>query len=93
MIKEGKKIETDKIMFLPETMTRQSFVAFIDKGDWKSIKKNLKELMDSMKAIGLVQPIGVREAGKNHYLLIFGLRRLIAAKLLGWKKILSVVHK
>lgn len=79
-------IKTADIMFLSEWLTRKSFIALIDKNDWNAIKADLKELMASMKSIGLIQPIGVCEAGSS-YLLLFGLRRLIAAKLLGWKKL------
>jgi len=91
MIKEGKQIKTADIMFIPEWLARQSFIALIDIGDWEAIRAELKELMDSMKSVGLVQPIGVCEAGSK-YLLLFGLRRFIAAKLLGWKNIKCVVH-
>lgn len=44
---------------------------------------NLQELADSIKAIGLLQPIGI----KPDYTLIFGQRRIEAVKLLGGTEI------
>src|SRR5258708_2131249 len=46
----------------------------------------LKNLADSMKAEGLIQPITVRQVGER-YELIAGERRFRAAKLLGWEVI------
>jgi ParB family chromosome partitioning protein len=48
---------------------------------------DLTELMLSMKEDGLLQPIGVRDLGKGKYECVFGNRRLLAAKKLGWIEI------
>ena len=47
----------------------------------------LKELADSLKNNGLVQPPTVRKLASGKYELIAGERRLRAAQLAGWKKI------
>jgi ParB/RepB/Spo0J family partition protein len=41
-------------------------------------------LMGSMQKDGLLQPIGVRKLGGGEYEAVFGNRRIIAAKKLGW---------
>ncbi len=51
----------------------------------------LAELADSIKEVGLLQPIVVREAGKG-YELIMGERRLRAHQLAGLKKIPAIVR-
>ena len=55
--------------------------------------QDLKELQESLKANGLLQPITVRPSPKdsNKYELIAGERRLRAATALGWPKISAVV--
>lgn len=52
----------------------------------------LKELSDSIKLQGLIQPITVRQVGKNDYQLISGERRLRASKLAGIKEIPAYVR-
>lgn len=47
----------------------------------------LTQLMASMKHNGLLTPVGVRPIGKDLYELVFGNRRLAAARKLGWKTI------
>jgi ParB/RepB/Spo0J family partition protein len=49
------------------------------------------ELVKSIKALGLLQPIVVRE-NDGRYELVAGRRRLEAVKKLGWEKIPAVVH-
>ena len=59
-------------------------------GGRRSVKrKNVRVLADSMSKIGLNTPITVRK-GKTGLILVAGLHRLEAAKLLGWKKIKTV---
>ena len=55
--------------------------------------QDLKELQESLKANGLLQPITVRPSPKNSgtFELIAGERRLRAATALGWEKISAVV--
>ncbi|WP_309493703.1 ParB/RepB/Spo0J family partition protein [Candidatus Hecatella orcuttiae] len=50
----------------------------------------VKELAESIKANGLLQPIMVRPS-PNGYELVFGLHRLEACKQLGWEKIPAVL--
>lgn len=52
----------------------------------------LKELSDSIKLQGLIQPITVRQAGQNSYQLISGERRLRASKLAGLKEIPAYIR-
>lgn len=47
----------------------------------------LTDLMASMKRDGLLQPIGLRKLPSGGYECVFGNRRLIAAKKLGWETI------
>lgn len=44
---------------------------------------NLAELADSIRTLGIIQPITVRKMGYDKYQLITGERRLIAAKMAG----------
>lgn len=53
----------------------------------------LNELMSSIKQHGLKQPIGVYLGTDKKYKLIFGARRLLACKKLGWSKISAQVDK
>ena len=53
---------------------------------------SLEELADSMKQIGIIQPITVRETNEGYYQLITGERRLRAAKLAGINKIPAYVR-
>ena len=55
-------------------------------------EKRLKELSDSIKKHGIIQPLLVREDG-NKFELVAGERRLRAAKIAGIKKVPAVVAK
>ena len=55
-------------------------------------EKRLKELSDSIKKHGIIQPLLVREDG-NKFELVAGERRLRAAKIAGIKKVPVVVAK
>ncbi len=50
----------------------------------------LSELMQSMKHQGLLSPVGVRRLPKGQYKLVFGGRRFLAAKRLGWDQIEAI---
>ncbi len=52
---------------------------------------DFSELMHSMKLEGLLQPIGVKDLGQGAYEAVFGNRRLVAARKLGWSEISAVV--
>ena len=53
----------------------------------------LKELVDSIGASGLLQPIVVRPKGPGRYELIAGERRWRAVRQLGWQKVPAVVKE
>lgn len=50
-------------------------------------EQDLAELMGSMKLHGLLQPVGVRKIQNGRYDAVFGNRRIVAAKKLGWGEI------
>ena len=52
----------------------------------------LKELAESLKVHGLIQPITVRRLDQDHYQLISGERRLRAAKLAGLEEIPAYIR-
>lgn len=56
-------------------------------------EEELKELAESIKNNGLVQPPTVRKNSSGHWELIAGERRLRAAKLAGWSSIPVVVKE
>lgn len=80
MIKEYKEVEVEKII-LPDANLRES----ID-------EERFKELVDSIKTYGLIEPIVVEEVG-GEYKLIAGLRRYLACRELGYETIPAVVRK
>jgi ParB family chromosome partitioning protein len=53
-------------------------------------KSNIKELSDSIDAVGLINPITVKKAGK-HYEVVAGFRRYLAIGALKWKQVPSIV--
>ncbi len=53
-------------------------------------EEKIKELADSIKATGLIQPITVRQEGGSFF-LVTGERRLRASKFAGLKKIKSII--
>lgn len=55
--------------------------------------EELRELAESIKATGLLQPITVRAiAGSDRYELVAGERRLRAVRSLGWKTVPAIVR-
>jgi ParB family chromosome partitioning protein len=52
----------------------------------------LAELVTSIKEVGLLQPVVVREAGEGRYELIMGERRMRASKLAGLRTIPAIVR-
>ncbi len=60
----------------------------------KFANSELKELQESIRANGLLQPITVRRAGKGDgYELIAGERRLRAVTGLGWKEVPAILRE
>lgn len=55
-------------------------------------EESLNELADSIKELGIIQPITVRAIDKNKYQLITGERRFRASKIAGLKKIPAYVR-
>jgi ParB family chromosome partitioning protein len=58
----------------------------------KMDQESLEELATSVKGLGIIVPITVREINENKYQLITGERRLRAAKIAGLKKIPAFVR-
>jgi ParB family chromosome partitioning protein len=56
-------------------------------------EEDLLQLMVSMKQTGQLQPIGVSKKGDKKYVVIFGNRRFVAAKKLGWKFIDATIFE
>lgn len=56
-------------------------------------EKELEELRDSIAEFGVIQPVLVRRAENDGYLLIAGERRLRAAAMAGLKKIPAIVRE
>ncbi len=54
--------------------------------------KELQELSDSIKTLGLIQPVTVRSVGKDKYQLISGERRLRACRLAELKEIPAFIR-
>lgn len=52
----------------------------------------LRELSESIKAQGIIQPVTVRKMGREHYQLIAGERRLKASKIAGLKTIPAFIR-
>jgi ParB family chromosome partitioning protein len=55
--------------------------------------ESLEELADSIKEIGIIQPITVRRIDNNRYQLISGERRLRAAKMAGLDRIPAYIRE
>ncbi len=85
--------------YVPKTVEEAISTGAVTEIDINKIKTNpyqpradfdeqaLQELADSIKELGLIQPITVKKTGKDEYQLISGERRLRAAKIAGLEKI------
>jgi ParB family transcriptional regulator, chromosome partitioning protein len=51
----------------------------------------ITELVDSIRKVGLLQPIVIRVNDEGHFEVVSGCRRYTACKILGWKKITCVI--
>lgn len=51
----------------------------------------ITELVDSIRKVGLLQPIVIRVNDEGHFEVVLGCRRYTACKTLGWKKITCVI--
>lgn len=102
-IKEGKLLSLNQIRIFPDVLSRQSLLKLVQQRKIKAVKESLKELMDSLKACGQIECIGVRQLDVPDellkedgidgglYYLVFGYRRYLAAEFLEWEKIKAVV--
>lgn len=54
---------------------------------------SIKELSESLKAHGLMQPIYVAKAGDGRFMVIAGQRRTLAANMAGWTEIPAIVSE
>ena len=79
---QGSGIRVDQIVFNPY----QPRISNLD-------DDKFKELVDSVKVHGVLQPILVRTKGPNEYELVAGERRLRAARAVGLEKIPAVVRE
>lgn len=87
--KEPKEIETNTIAEI--SISNIETNPFQPRTDFD--EDALKELSESIKVQGIIQPITVRILSKNKFQLISGERRTQAAKLAGLKKIPAYVRK
>ena len=55
-------------------------------------EESIKELAESISALGIIQPVTVRKLGRSQYQLVSGERRFRAAKSLGFKSIPAFVR-
>lgn len=104
-IKEAKLLSLDQIRIWGDSLSRQSLVKLINANKMKEAEQEVAELMDSMKATGQIECIGVKQIDVPEqllkedgivgglYYLVFGLRRYLAAHFLGWEKIKAVILK
>lgn len=53
----------------------------------------IEELAQSIKTYGLLQPIILKETGKNKYQIVAGERRYLACKKLGWETIPALLRR
>ena len=75
----------------PETQIQELVIADIERSPYQPRRdfreEELRELAESLKNNGLVQPPTVRRNSAGRFELVAGERRLRAAQLAGWKKI------
>ncbi|MFN3403141.1 MAG: ParB/RepB/Spo0J family partition protein [Cytophagaceae bacterium] len=87
------KVEEKK----PESAINEIPVESIEVNPWQPRthfdQEALKELSESIKVQGIIQPITVRQLSANKYQLISGERRLQATKLAGIKNITAYIRK
>ena len=68
-------------------------IDIVENSRTRTDKSDVSLLMKDIKQNGLLHPIGVYE-NKDRYVLLFGSRRLMACKKLGYDKILaSIMNK
>ena len=104
-IKEAKLLKLEQIRIFPDTLSRQSLAKLVEQGKMKAAQEQVAELMASMKAVGQIELVGVKQIDVPEellkedgivgglYYLVFGLRRYLAAHFLGWDTIKASILK
>lgn len=92
----GEQI-TEVARVQPKDIVQEIFVSAVQPNRYQPRKEfnmdALKELAESIKVYGVLQPIIVRKLGIDSYELIAGERRLRAAKILGLEKIPAIIRE
>lgn len=87
--------EDDLVVAERTNETQEIDIAYIKAGSYQPRthfdEESLKELADSIKANGVIQPIIVRELKKNSYEIIAGERRYRAAKIAGLSEVPVII--
>ena len=80
---------------VPDSGLRTLPIEMVERGRYQPRmdihEDSLRELADSIRAQGMVQPIVVRDNGQNHYEIIAGERRWRAAQLVGLAEVPALV--
>jgi len=86
----------DEAVLRPEASIRDIELDLIDANPFQPRshfdEESLLELSESIRQLGLIQPITVRKVAENRYQLITGERRLRASKLAGLTRIAAYVR-
>ncbi|MDC3154030.1 ParB/RepB/Spo0J family partition protein [Bacteroidota bacterium] len=89
----SKKIDED---FISTGMVKQTLISEIEKNPFQPREEfsseKIAELAISIKDMGIIQPITIRQVSTNKYQLISGERRLEACKSLNFKEIPAYVR-
>lgn len=88
LFSSGKSTEGEEIIMIPIEKIKSN--PYQPRKSFSQDK--IKELAQSLKTYGLLQPIIVRK-DKGSYYLVAGERRLLAAKSLGWWEIPAIVRE
>ncbi len=85
---EREKTEADRVVLLPEDSIRKNTYQPRHRFD----EKTLEELARSIREKGIIQPLIVRRRG-DHYQLIAGERRWLAARKAGLKEVPALIRE
>lgn len=88
---------TETARIQPKDIVQEIFVSAVQPNRYQPRKEfnpdALRELADSIKVYGILQPVIVRKLGVDSYELIAGERRLRASKLAGLEKIPAIIRE
>lgn len=85
---EGKRTEGGRVVLLPEASIRKNTYQPRHRFD----EKSLEDLARSIREKGVIQPLIVRDRG-DHYQLVAGERRLLAARRAGLKEVPALIRE